>query len=245
MGAAALVPRTTMAEEEECTTAQEDKVNLLSGVVGTERAAGITGESAPASGAKPRKTLPVSKKEMVEAWIEGFGNIWYNEWLRQKVRNGITFHDDGGGVTLNLGYARIMSIGATQVARALEADTTLTKLNLWYNDIRAEDAAQVDRALEANTTLTQVNLSYNGVGNEGATRLARALEVNTTPTPANLSYNGVGNEGATRLARALEVNTTLTQLNLGNSRIGAEGATQVARALEANTTLMQLDLGGG
>ena len=40
---------------------------------------------------KPGETLPVSKMEMVEAWIEGVDD----DGLRQKVRNGIAIHEDG------------------------------------------------------------------------------------------------------------------------------------------------------
>ena len=77
--------------------------------------------------------------------------------LRQKVRDGITMHEDGG-VPLDLTHERIGVESATQVARALEANTALTKLDLGYNSIGAEGVTQVARALEANTSLTQLNL---------------------------------------------------------------------------------------
>ena len=100
------------------------------------------------------------------------------------------------------------------------------------------------RALEANTTLTQLDLGRNSIGDEGATQVARALKANSTLTQLHLAENGIGAGGAMQVARALEANTTLMQLNLAVNGIGDEGATQVARALEANTTLMELDLGG-
>ena len=70
------------------------------------------------------------------------------------------------------------------MARALEANTTLTQLNLGQSRIGAEGAAQVARALWlmlcwVNATLTQLDLRYSSIGAEGATQVARALEVNT------------------------------------------------------------------
>ena len=50
------------------------------------------------------------------------------------------------------------------------------KRDLAQNDIGAKGATQVARALEANPTLTQLNLMVSDIGDEGATQLARALK---------------------------------------------------------------------
>ena len=68
------------------------------------------------------------------------------------------------------------------MARALEANTTLTYLHLRNNGIGAEGAAQVARALEADRTLTQLNLGGNGISDECVTELTVAVERNKQRT---------------------------------------------------------------
>ena len=66
--------------------AAEDKDTLADGVVRTGHDAGGIGGSASAGSAMPRKTLPVSKKEVIKAWIEGFDDVG----LRWRVSQGVT-----------------------------------------------------------------------------------------------------------------------------------------------------------
>ena len=45
-----------------------------------------------------------------------------------------------------------------------------------YNNIGDEGATAIAKALETNTTLSKLDLMYNNIGDEGATAIAKALE---------------------------------------------------------------------
>jgi len=85
---------------------------------------------------------------------------------------------------IHLCEGRVGLQSTAHLCHTLGTDTVILKIQLREGrDIGAEGATKVARALEANTTLTQLNLETNGIGAEekrphGAThkiRKARAL----------------------------------------------------------------------
>jgi hypothetical protein len=120
--------------------------------------------------------------------------------------------------------------GRDALRRIAENDATLTVLGLpRFNRIGDNGATELARALAGNATLTELHLNNNTIGDAGATELARALAGNATLTALHLNGNYIGAAGATELARALAANATLTRLALYNNNIGAAGATELAR----------------
>eukprot|EP00592_Proboscia_alata_P024229 CAMPEP_0194438114 /NCGR_PEP_ID=MMETSP0176-20130528/103337_1 /TAXON_ID=216777 /ORGANISM="Proboscia alata, Strain PI-D3" /LENGTH=76 /DNA_ID=CAMNT_0039260003 /DNA_START=233 /DNA_END=460 /DNA_ORIENTATION=- len=67
-----------------------------------------------------------------------------------------------------------------KVERFRQNDHTLTTLDLSDNEIGDDGATDIAKALRANTTLTMLNLDRNEIGVDGATAIAEALQTNTT-----------------------------------------------------------------
>jgi Ran GTPase-activating protein (RanGAP) involved in mRNA processing and transport len=64
---------------------------------------------------------------------------------------------------------------------ALKMNASVTSINLiGYTTISDEGASAIADALKANTSVTNIYLGGNEIGNEGALTLADALKVNTT-----------------------------------------------------------------
>ncbi|MBS0359701.1 MAG: NACHT domain-containing protein [Proteobacteria bacterium] len=140
-----------------------------------------------------------------------------------------------------VGYNQKGSVVATEIARALEKNTTLTSLSIWLNEISDAGTTEMAKALERNTTLTKLDLTCTW-GEFDLLKIAGALEKNTMLTDLKLSSNQIGGAGAIEMAKALERNTTLTKLDLRCAWIGEFDLPKIARALEKNTTLTDLKL---
>merc|ERR1719399_1748155 len=85
----------------------------------------------------------------------------------------------------SLGLAgTLVGAGATALAEALKANTSLTKLDLRAAKLSAPGAVALAGAVEVNTALLDVSLQGNALGDEGTCALADALAANTTLTPS-------------------------------------------------------------
>ena len=107
-------------------------------------------------------------------------------------------------------------------------------------------ATEVAKALEVNTTLTSLNLEKSQVGDEGGVAIAKALGVNTSLIKLNLRNCSIGYEGCTALGKAFEVNNTMVDICLMDNQIDADGRIAFAftKALGVNTSLTKVDLQG-
>ena len=73
------------------------------------------------------------------------------------------------------------------------------KLILSSHGLTAAHASAIAKALETNTTLSKLDLYGNNIGGEGATAIAKALETNTTLSELYLGNNNIGDEAETVL----------------------------------------------
>jgi hypothetical protein len=140
------------------------------------------------------------------------------------------------------GPEKIDAEGASALADALKANTSVANINLSRNKIGVKGASALADALKVNSSVTEINLSSNRFGVKGAAALADALTVTTSVTEIDLRYNTIGDEGASALADALEVNMSLTKIDLSYNGIGNEGAVVLIDALQVNTSLTCIDL---
>jgi hypothetical protein len=134
----------------------------------------------------------------------------------------------------------------SRLAETIASMHETRSVDLVNANIDAKGASTLAGALKANTSVTHLNLwSWcNQIGDEGASALADALKVNSSVTSLNLRQNRIGAKGASSLADALKVNSSVIILNLGYNAIGAEGASAIADALKVNTSVTNIDLIG-
>jgi len=134
--------------------------------------------------------------------------------------------------------------GAAALAEALKANTALTSLAMYGNAIGAGGAAACADMLRAHPALRTLHIRFNDIGDSGAAAVADALGSNGVLTDLDVHNNRISDEGVARLADALKLNTALGTINLSRNNIGGEGAVAVAEALKRNTTLTSLNILG-
>ena len=145
---------------------------------------------------------------------------------------------------LDLGALIGFGSGSAQVlARALNANCTLTYLNLMNHLLGDAGVACLSQVLRSNCTLTHLNLQANMISNSGAKELSEALQSNRTLTHLNLRANLIDSFGAKGFATALQSSCALMYLDLSDNSVGDSGAQALGKALEFNRTLTFLDLG--
>ncbi|UOB16523.1 sister chromatid cohesion protein PDS5 [Abyssalbus ytuae] len=147
---------------------------------------------------------------------------------------------------LNLSHANIKDRGATELAKGLGENTTLSMLELQYNDIGAGGMAALAPALHNKTSITYLNLQGNTIRTKGIQALANEfLQNNTTLRVLNLSNNEAGDEGIGALSKVLTPGKTgLKELALQSNNICQAGAGHLNVILSNNNTLEKLDLRG-
>ena len=133
--------------------------------------------------------------------------------------------------------------GASELAKALCLNRTLTYLDVSFNNVKQAGAEALGVALQTNCTLSHLYLCGNAIGNAGATSLGEGLKSNCTLTRLYLTQNRIGNHGAEALGTVMQSNQNLTHLNLQVNLIGDAGAAALAKALKSNgIRLTHLDL---
>ncbi|CAI5705803.1 hypothetical protein KXD40_000760 [Peronospora effusa] len=146
--------------------------------------------------------------------------------------------------TLDLGFNRLTDKGATQLAQALETNSSLENLYLSGNDIGPAGARALSQALTKNTHLRSLHLSGNNIGEEGARFLADGITGNTALIALYLGTNGIGAAGMQSLATALTQNKSLEELTLGQNKVGSAGVRHLALAFATgHVALSTLELG--
>ncbi|KAE9009210.1 hypothetical protein PR003_g17161 [Phytophthora rubi] len=146
--------------------------------------------------------------------------------------------------TLDLGFNRLTDKGATQLAVALETNSSLESLYLSGNEIGPAGARALAQALTKNTHLRSLHLSGNNIGEEGARFLAEGIAGNTALRALYLGTNGIGAAGMQSLATALTHNKSLEELTLGQNKGGSAGVRHLAAAFATgHVALSTLELG--
>eukprot|EP00747_Dinoflagellata_sp_TGD_P182619 gnl/TRDRNA2_/TRDRNA2_36936_c0_seq1.p1 gnl/TRDRNA2_/TRDRNA2_36936_c0~~gnl/TRDRNA2_/TRDRNA2_36936_c0_seq1.p1 ORF type:complete len:715 (-),score=203.57 gnl/TRDRNA2_/TRDRNA2_36936_c0_seq1:51-2159(-) len=179
--------------------------------------------------------------------LRGWTAVGLEAWAPQVIeRGGLMLEDFGNeGVELDLSGATSVLGDTAQLAalaKALTADTSLTRLRLPAGEIGDKGAAVLADALTGNVALTELMLSNNSIGDDGTIALAAALERGTELRSVQLDGNRVGDAGAVRLARALGRSPSLLELNLSGNGIGDLGASALAEALEDERLLCSVEV---
>src|SRR3989338_8717385 len=78
------------------------------------------------------------------------------------------------------------------LSRLSSNDPTLTILDLSSKNIGPSGASEMATALQHNSSLTTLYLWNNSIGDSGTSGLATALQHNSTLTTLNLSWNKIG-----------------------------------------------------
>jgi len=148
-------------------------------------------------------------------------------------------------------------LGVRAFAKALEENSTLSRLGLTADVLRSEGAVEEDslKALQRSHTMRkalkcvtegqeQLNIAGSELNEKGIFRLAKAIQRSGTLSDLRLDGCAISDEGAAILAEALEENTSIAQVSLVNNQIGDAGATRLAAVLKRNNTLENMDLDG-
>lgn len=139
----------------------------------------------------------------------------------------------------------------TAVKRVLYANQTLKTVNLSVCYLTAWDATEIAKGLKVNKTLTTLDASGNFFGGfgrngefvpepEGIESIASAL-TSCKLTSLSLNENRLGRVGIQALVPCLAT-TSLTSLDLSRNGLGAEGAAELAAGLATNRSLLKLDV---
>ncbi|KAN0018191.1 hypothetical protein ACTFIU_010805 [Dictyostelium citrinum] len=145
---------------------------------------------------------------------------------------------------LNLSNCQLESASASEISKTLSKKTsTLVDINFKSNKLGGS-LISIAKALEVNSTITRLNLSDNRIfDTSGGWELADALSNNKTITALSLSTNGLGNGFAEGIARALNSPTcALKSLDISGNQIDYAGAKYIAEALSNNKTLKLLNM---
>ena len=162
-----------------------------------------------------------------------------------------------GVTSLDYSRAGITAVHMQLLAGVLKCNTMLASLDL-YKQLDVESSKLLARALEANTTLSWLNLdgldldllelrgtkpadaldlSNKNIGDTSGVIIAKLLETNDVLTDLQLQFNSrMGTESARALARAISVNGTLTRLDVRGLRLGAAGMHAIGEALICSST---------
>ena len=148
--------------------------------------------------------------------------------------------------SLDLHCNRIGDLGAEALATTLlSSGTQLRQLNLSNNMICSSGVTAFAKALQSNTSLTRLALGSQylpgacaGIDSSGAILIAAALKSNRTLTHLDLSSSKIGDSGATELAQSLQHhNNSVKYLDLRANPIGLLGRASLDLVDQSNRVL--------
>ena len=148
--------------------------------------------------------------------------------------------------SLDLHCNRIGDLGAEALATTLlSSGTQLRQLNLSNNMICSSGVTAFAKALQSNTSLTRLALGSQylpgacaGIDSSGAILIAAALKSNRTLTHLDLSSSKIGDSGATELAQSLQHhNNSVKYLDLRANPIGLLGRASLDFVDQSNRVL--------
>lgn len=116
--------------------------------------------------------------------------------------------------TLDVGDCGLGDVGATQIARLLEKNNTISDLNLSANQITVEGWRAISEALKVNTKLRALSLDYNKISDEDLAVLADGFRHSTSLRSVDLEANRICDEGGRILLDVLRENEKIIDLTL-------------------------------
>ncbi|CAG8540026.1 2531_t:CDS:1 [Ambispora leptoticha] len=125
--------------------------------------------------------------------------------------------------------------------KALQKNSTVTKLDLSFNCVGDHEAKWLAKVLQKNQTLREIYLTSNKIEAQGAKLLAKALE-NSLLERFSIEQNRIGSQGAIAFAEMLKTNKNLRYIHFGANNLGIEGTSAISEALKVNQTLVSLSL---
>ena len=116
--------------------------------------------------------------------------------------------------TLDMGDCGLGNEGATQIARLLESNSTITDLNISANQITQQGWRAISEALKKNTKLRTLSLDYNQITDEDLAVLADGFRHCTSLRSVDLEANRISDEGGRILLDVLRENEKIIDLTL-------------------------------
>jgi Ran GTPase-activating protein (RanGAP) involved in mRNA processing and transport len=116
--------------------------------------------------------------------------------------------------TLDVGDCGLSDKGATQIARLLESNNTVTDLNISANNITRKGWQAISEALEKNTKLRALSLDYNQITDEDLSVLADGFRRCTSLRSVDLEANRIRDDGGRILLDVLRENEKIIDLTL-------------------------------
>jgi Ran GTPase-activating protein (RanGAP) involved in mRNA processing and transport len=131
------------------------------------------------------------------------------------------------------------------LCRALLINTYWHTLILSENDIESKDVAQLCKAMQNNTTLTKINLRHNRIDHKGLQTIfdfiVHMLDVHGVGTHVLCDHNPFGDDGVKVLANQDKGNISIMNLSLMDCRITAAGVAVLTQSTKFKH-ITELDL---
>ena len=155
-------------------------------------------------------------------------------------------HDSTEITHLELEATEASVYNMCQLARAIGACRTLTRLQITHQDVVAETFEALGAALREFTSLTALDIEdCERVSPTGMAAFATHLCSDTPLRHLKLSLCGLDANDMRSLARVLSATTRITSLDLGNGdHIGDDGAELLCAGMALNAQIVQLSLYG-
>ena len=106
---------------------------------------------------------------------------------------------------------------------------SLTELQLPFSLLGIQAACMLSRALNRNSSITRVGLRDNDFCGEGANMICESLLVCPALTSVDLAQNGITSEHAAAIAKLVAEHRKLKVLDLGDNSLGIECETSKRR----------------
>mmetsp|Transcript_20712 Transcript_20712/g.29761 ORF Transcript_20712/g.29761 Transcript_20712/m.29761 type:complete len:175 (+) Transcript_20712:110-634(+) len=127
----------------------------------------------------------------------------------------------------------------SDIANALQKNTSLKTLDLKDNSITDKGASLLINALQVNTTLIQLNLDGNSVSDDTLSALSQALIHNNAAIlkkelldgELNLDFKGIKDSDCAAVAEVIRSTTGLTGVRLGFNNFSRDGVEYIAASL--------------
>ena len=129
--------------------------------------------------------------------------------------------------------------GVKSIAKALEHNTSITKIKLANNRITAKGVEFLRDPLKENKTIEKLELNNNSIGDDAVQYLREALDANNSLEFINLNSNGITDDGVKFLCHALKKNKKITRLGLSGNEITDKGAGYISKVLKGKKNKLQ------
>jgi len=143
---------------------------------------------------------------------------------------------------LNLDQTKLGSKHGDDIARMIQANTSLIELSLRKNDLTADAVRAIfEVGIVNNTTLESLGLQHNPVGDEGADYIVAGLKKNGTLKTLNLMECEIWHGGCSAIARGISSFEGIQHLTLDGNEI-EDCAQEILTSLEKNLYIHKIGL---